>query len=456
MQVTNYDSSVPNRVLAAMVLNDVVCTRVGSQWRPEGLFESNWSNIVGVWCVSHSKKYNKAPAGHITPIFEEWSTKRASDQKMIDSVSNFLYHLSDNYGDPDDLGCTEYLLDLAGDYFNRVALRRHIASLDVELENGDLEKASEALFNFQKINTGKGSYVNILSDANILMYALDLDYHRPLVRYKNKLGKFIGSSLKRETLFAFMAPDKTGKTGFLIDLAYRALRSRNKVAYFDTGDGSEREVLNRFANRALGCPNAKTRLTVPVRWDDNILIKKDKLYEAADPILAFRELNRIAKSSDALRMSFHASSTISAADIDGILTNWNREGWRPDVVVIDYADILAPPTGEKDKLDQIDETWKQLRKISQSRHCLVVTATQASAAAYGKETGLLGRKHFSGRKTKLAHVNGMLGINVSPEEKDEGIARINWIVRRDDYYNESHYVKVAGCMAIGCPVMISC
>ena len=127
----------------------------------------------------------------------------------------------------------------------------------------------------------------------------------------------------------------------------------------------------------------------------------------------------------------------------------------PDVVVIDYADILAPPKGVADPLVQIDETWKALRRMSQDFHCLVLTASQSNAAAYGEKQSILGRKHFSGRKTKLAHVNGMIGLNSTEKESVHDIQRWNWVVQRKGKYRESRCCTVVGCLDCGCPSIIS-
>ena len=82
-----------------------------------------------------------------------------------------------------------------------------------------------------------------------------------------------------------------------------------------------------------------------------------------------------------------------------------------DVVVVDYADILRPPPGRMEPRDQANEVWKQLRALSSALHCLVVTATQANRAGYDRE--LLGMTNISEDKRKLAHANGVIGINMT-------------------------------------------
>ena len=84
-----------------------------------------------------------------------------------------------------------------------------------------------------------------------------------------------------------------------------------------------------------------------------------------------------------------------------------------------------------------------------------ITATQTSSDAYSDKSQVLTRRNFGGRKTKLANVNGMIGINVTPREKECGVARLNWVVRRKGKHSEHSTVKVAGCLEIGRPAIIS-
>ena len=105
--------------------------------------------------------------------------------------------------------------------------------------------------------------------------------------------------------------------------------------------------------------------------------------------------------------------------------------------------------------DKINETWKQMRSLSQKYHCLVVTATQADAASY--ETDLIRRRNFSEDKRKYAHVTGMIGINQKdPEEKEKEVMRLNWLKLRDGLYSETRCVYIAGCLSIANPAIRSC
>jgi hypothetical protein len=156
-----------------------------------------------------------------------------------------------------------------------------------------------------------------------------------------------------------------------------------------------------------------------------------------------------------LRLRCSGAGVISASEIEADILKLSQEGWVPDVVVIDYADLLAPEagSGRLDFRHQIDATWKILRRISLDYHILVLTATQAAARSY--DQWLIRKGDFSEDKRKNAHVTGMIGINQTPAEKKKGVYRLNWIFLRDGEWTESQYVWMAGNLALGCPAMRS-
>lgn len=149
----------------------------------------------------------------------------------------------------------------------------------------------------------------------------------------------------------------------------------------------------------------------------------------------------------------HSSGSLSAEQLASHIGNEEKEGWVPDVVVVDYADLLSLPHG-MEKREGIDETWRRLRRLSQDYHCCLVTATQGDAASY--RTNLIRASNFSDSRTKNDHVTAALGLNVGDEDRDKGVTRVNWLKRRDAEYSENWQIAVAGCLAIGCPLMVSC
>lgn len=155
------------------------------------------------------------------------------------------------------------------------------------------------------------------------------------------------------------------------------------------------------------------------------------------------------------KIATYPSDTASPSTINAQLDIWEREGFVPDVIIIDYADILAPEPRDANKefRHQQNGIWKSLRKMSQQRRALIIVATQVASTAY--ESDCLKLKHFSEDKRKYAHVTGMLTLNQSEKEKVLGIMRIGWLLLREGSFDPSFYVKVIRCLNIGRPHIAS-
>jgi len=138
------------------------------------------------------------------------------------------------------------------------------------------------------------------------------------------------------------------------------------------------------------------------------------------------------------------------------LRDWEREDdWAPDVLIIDYADILdMSMPGVHDQRDRINAVWKQLRRLSQEKHCLVVTATQSNRAGYSTYT--IDMDKISEEKRKLSHVTGIVGLNQTEAEEKQGLMRLNWVIAREGRHSSKACVACAMCLALANPAVKTC
>lgn len=253
-------------------------------------------------------------------------------------------------------------------------------------------------------------------------------------------------------------------TFWLLDLAWRAMEQRRKVAFFEVGDMSEPQIMQRFLVRAakrplhprvVKYPRAITR--EPGESMAEVVLEERPFEKGLDWQTAWNACQKIMKTKvkskrSFLKLSCHPNSSVGVSNLESILAVWEREDWTPDVICIDYADLLLPPPNLEGR-DAINETWKRLRGLSQSLHCLVATATQANAAAYRTDT--ISMANFSEDKRKNAHVTAMIGLNATAEEKERGITRINLAALREGEYSEQRCVHVAGCLSLANPAICS-
>jgi hypothetical protein len=455
MKITKYQSDDERAALTGMIVSDRVLGRIHSRLKDERKpFKSPWSNIVAGWCLAYFSKYQKAPRRAIVGLFREWA-KKPRDEEAVQLIEKFLTALSADHSRA-DLN-EDWVIDAAAKHFNEVLVQRLNDAIEL-----DPASAQEKIAAHRPISLSSSSLVWWFKDREFIFSGYDKQAADVLIHYPKALGRFFGSNLRREGFIAFMAPEKRGKTFWLLDLAWRAaVKERRRTLFYSVGDMTASELNERLMIRTARRPRWAELVKYPtsIRPGNK---KRKTVVEGDDrdytkPLSKAEMIQALDKLADAqLGIKCTPNSTTTVADIQADITGLVREGWVPDVVVIDYADILAPEPGsaKEDFRHQINITWQAMRRLSQENHVLVVTATQTDAKSYGVHT--LRREHFSEDKRKYSHVTGLVGINQDdPEEKEDGIFRLNWIVLREGSYSELRCAHAAGCLAIANPAIVS-
>lgn len=471
MRITRRSGADERRILIGMITDRTVIARIASLWptEGEGLFRSDWSNLIARWCVGYFQKYDSPPKGAIESQFEVWAD-RHPDDAAVETIDRFLRGLSGEYERLEPIN-SDYLINLAGTHFDLVRLDRLSRKLEVALDSGDVQRAREdAIQATRRLDFGPGAYVNILSDTQSWYEALSNgEGSSPdLIQYHGALGHFLRGHLERDALVAFLASQKRGKSFWLMDLAFRGAMGRLKTAYIIVGDMSMKQILRRLASRIAQHPYRAKEWPATIKIPTQIKRNQDEQFAEvvtreetfAGPVefdqaiqgCDFLRRRRLRSDRPWLQIAVYPSMSVNVLNIRAEMAGWEQRDWNPDLVVLDYADNLAPTPGEE--RHAINRDWAQLRAISQEFSCLVVTATQADAGSYGRR--VLSRRNFSWDNRKANHVTLMVGINQTPLEKDIGICRLNILHQREGNFSEGRVVHVAGCLDIGEPALVSC
>lgn len=469
----NKQRSKEQTILTALITNQGVLAAVAARWDKE-LFSSQYSNTIASWCIRHFEKYGEPPRRSITAYFREWAENRKEDgiAKEIDKV---LGRMSEDWEKTEEDINAGFMIDTAAKYFNEIRIRRVCEEAIADLEIGQSKKAEEKISSFNRINMADADESSPITDTSQVVAALgDEDEQETLVEYHGAIGQLLQDDMSRDNFVAFMAPEKTGKTWWLLDVAYRAMLQRRKVAFFEVGDMSKRQFMTRLYTRVVSHPSRSPE----GRWPYTVSVPKeikvmkngavmspkvtmnettfDKKLTIKNTTASLDELlqKKIKTKSDPFKLWVYPAGTVTVAAIRAELQKLDRVGWSADVICVDYADILADPAKYREKRDCINQNWIMLRSLAMERHCLLVTATQADAQSYDGK--LLSRKNFSEDKRKLSHATSVIGINVTGEEKEQQIARLNVVVRREGDFSSRRCVFTAQCLPLGNPCVKSC
>jgi len=223
------------------------------------------------------------------------------------------------------------------------------------------------------------------------------DFRRPIPALPG-LDELMSGGLSVGELGIVLAPTGGGKSMALVRFAIEALKAGYKVVYY-TLELSENVVGQRF-DASFG------RIAQDdVRYFPDYI--EEKLHEVCPP------------EADFVIKWFPTKGV----DINGIASHLHHlqtaEEFEPDIVLVDYADLLKPIVGYTDKRHELTAIFEGLRNMAGEFEVPIWTATQTNRDAMNKETVGL---HTIGESIGKAQIaDFVLGI-ARPDTK-KGIGR---------------------------------
>ena len=502
---------IERRIVTGLIVSTEYHQMVFDFWNSQLLSSITARQMAG-WCVDYFQKYQTAPGRDIEGIYTQ-KLKAGLDKDRAEDIEDILAGLSDEY----DRGHfnARYLADETKTYFQEQHLRSFAEEIKAEVGEGNITEAEKLATGYASAVIQAHTSIDPFESATRIKRAF-AETSTPLIKLPKVLGEFLNAQMVRDGFVAFMGPEKRGKTFWAMELAIRAMTSGCNTVFFQAGDMSEDQQLRRFcvylarrSDRELYCrgmfvpvldctenqldtcerPERECSFGVfdeherndiaPRKVTKDLLVERyqkypdykpcrncDRLHgcpwlEWREPVkpLTWREAARIAKAfrkrhEKRIKLCTYPNETLTVAEIKNLLSIWERqEGFVPDVMIVDYADIMAPEPDCKglDYRNIVNRTWQRLRNLSQEKHCLVITLTQAAATSYSKDT--VGKSDFSEDKRKYAHVTAMYGLNQTDKEKEIGIMRLNELVVREGDFNSFNQVKVLQRLQIGRPFL---
>jgi replicative DNA helicase len=118
----------------------------------------------------------------------------------------------------------------------------------------------------------------------------------------------------------------------------------------------------------------------------------------------------------------YAPKTITVRHIDGYIAKLAHKGFKPEVIVIDYINLLKPPTKNLNSYESVKETAEQLRALSFKYNIPIVTASQLNRGAFN--TASPGMEGISESIGLAATCDVICSLWQEEEDKELGIINL--------------------------------
>lgn len=161
-----------------------------------------------------------------------------------------------------------------------------------------------------------------------------------------------------------LAPTNRGKSICLLSFARRALIGGGRVVFYSL-EMADRAVAARADSAWTGFPMAEL-----AERSDEIITKLGKLYDLF---------------GDAFLIKQWPPHAATVAMVRSHLQQLAATGFRPDLIVIDYGDLLRPSGRYSERRHELAILFEEIRGLAVEHDCPVWTATQSNRAALKKE-----------------------------------------------------------------------
>ena len=188
----------------------------------------------------------------------------------------------------------------------------------------------------------------------------ELKSRNPVSTGWDKINSITQGGLGIGELGVVIAPTGVGKSMVLVHLGAEALNAGKTVVHY-TLELADTVVASRYDSCITGIGLS------------DLYGKKDEIYEQVQGV------------PGRLIVKEYPTKTATTGTITNHLEKLIARGIKPDVVIVDYGDLLRPIDKRKEKRNELESIYEEMRAIAQVYECPVWTASQTNRTGLNAE-----------------------------------------------------------------------
>lgn len=370
--------------------------------KPEYFKNSDCKKIYGLLYLFYKKR------GRL-PTDVELQTYLANEQLKL-AYKNFqstTTHFSGDVMEDELIENTEIFLKERGFSIELERVVENYNTLDISKEASEILERFSKVCNL-KLTTNLG--MNYFKDIEKFVEGLDSNDKHISTGFAWLDKKLSGGYLTDgKALYVYSGAPNSGKSIILGNTVVNLLK-QNKNVILITLEMSEEVYAQRISAQLSRIPLF------------NLRTSKETLVQFCKDFKSQHKTSLIIKE--------FPNNTIKAAGIENFINDViRRTGIKPDAIVIDYLNLVAPKNNTGNLYQDVKSTCEDVRRLSYTFACPVITATQLGRTAIGKENPGLETTSESIGTAATADVQ----IAIYSNEQDREIGMVYIGIQRNRY-----------------------
>ena len=350
VSLSRYGKTFQENLCQLILLDRPFCDQI-TEVLDSNFLELRYLRVFIEIIIRYRKKYGVHPTYKVmtTIIRSDIDAYNLATQKQIrDYYARILNTEVDG---------AEYIKDTALDFCRKQILKEAMIKSVKLLKTSSFEQISSVINGALKLGSDNNFGHEFLKDFE-LRY-IDRPRH-PVSTGWEEIDRICQGGLGRRELGVVIAPTGAGKSMILVHLAANALKMGLNVVFY-TMELAEEVVGQRFDS------------CISQVFLDDLPNQKAKVYDD------------ISKIEGKLIIKEYPTKSASVDTIRAHLERVRQRDFEPDMILVDYGDILRPVKSNTEKRHELQEIYEQLRAIAQELNCPVWTASQTNRTGLNAE-----------------------------------------------------------------------
>ena len=353
-------------------------------------FESQHHKFILKYLIHYINRFNEIPKQDTLKIILSSHLKNQDEKEQIFELVDYIFNNTTVYD-------KEYITEITLNFFRKQSFKKSLIKAAENFESGEFvdiaSSINEAIKKFEPKSKGH----DYIKDVKLRM----VEKVRKVVPCMPGLNEEIGGGLANGELGIILAPTGGGKSMLLVAFAAEAFKCGKKVLYI-TLELEDVAVGKRFDAYLNNVPLSY------IREYEEIVTETTRIYEA--------------KGSKLIIEPYLSSKPTINTIKNKILSLKRESDFKPDVVFVDYADLMKPSVHYSEKRHSLTDIYENLRNLANELELPIWTASQVNRGGYDTESFSLSNIAEDMGKANTADL--ILGIVRGKKEKQNKVAKL--------------------------------
>lgn len=343
----NYTSAFQGKVIAAMMTDKAFLQKI-YPILDYTLFELDALQDLVKWIKSYYESYKDTPDQEY--ILRKIDSIDEGQKSRKYSIEEWYRKIHDVYIPANGL---DYIKDESFKFFNDQNWKKTIMHCAELISMGKFDEVPQHI---------KAAY-NVAHQTDIgidYTHSVDQRYNEDarvtLSTGYTELDEILKGGFGNGDLVTVMAPSGTGKSWMLSNFGANILKQGKNIIHY-TLEMTDVQTAKRY---------------------DTILMKTPLPILARDPEQVKQYFSDNKDTLGVAEMVFWPMKTVTVAQIKAHAESIKLDKFKPDAIIIDYGDLIKPSSTHKDKRQNVEDIFDDLKQMAQELDIPVITASQTN------------------------------------------------------------------------------